>query len=210
MAADGLVNPLVTPGYTGTWEIDAQGRLYIVGVGGEETYYKLAARQDGFLETCWGATPAEADACGSPEIWYTDFDAANTFLASQSDGNTPPVTAFTAADFNDRTHYLLNDTGVAWETATLATFSNEVLMAADGLVNPLVNPDFTGTWEIDAQGRLHIVGEAYYFLAARQDGFLETCWGATPAEADACDSPEIWYTDFAAANDKASVYPPVQ
>jgi hypothetical protein len=124
----------------------------------------------------------------------------------------PPTTSpkFTAADFNDQTHYLLTDRDVVWETATIDFASDGTFLGADGLVNPLGTEVFNFEWEIDAQGRLYIIGEAYYTLAARKDGFLETCWGTTPVEADACDSPEIWYTDFAAANAKVSVPPSAQ
>ena len=203
-AATGLVDPLVAPEFTASWEIDAQGRLHVIG----EAYYTLAARGEGFLETCWGETPDEADACDSPEIWYTDLAAANAFVASQPEAT--PVPAFTAADFNDQIHYLLTDAGDAWETASMETAGDGTLWAAAGLVDPLGAPEFTASWEIDAQGRLYIIGEAYYTLAARGEGFLETCWGETPAEADACDSPEIWYADLAAAEAKVLEPPAVQ
>lgn len=205
------------------YEFDLQGNL----VESSEQIVTAVLQQDGTLLvngvevlTLLEETPAYIKVTGPDDVgqwtdtWYFNKPAGWIEPGSGSDGGTPPVIAFTAADFNDKTHYLLNDTGVAWETFTLATSINGSVMGADGLVNPMGTPDYNGTWTIDTQGRLYIVGvggeETYYKLAARKEGFLETCWGATPAEADACDSPEIWYTDFTAASNKAAVYPPVQ
>ena len=79
---EGIVTP--TPQVTGTWSIDAAGRLVVIGSMANYSYYTLTSREINHFKVCWGETAAEADSCTMPEYLFTDLDAASAFVA------TPP------------------------------------------------------------------------------------------------------------------------
>lgn len=144
-----------------------------------------------------------ADSTGDTwsDLWY--FAQPAGWLTDSAE----PL-AFVAADFNDSVVYeIWEEVGGTlgaggWAGTTIQFNSDGTASGADGIVNPFVAEITGATWEIDAEGRLHISAgsENYFTLTARSADYFEVCWGETATDADGCADPEYLFTDLAAAN----------